>query len=203
MAVLRVLSNLKMVSGIPDDDVMNVFHVEADPALPGILDLATGWQSFMDSIAPLFPNTVATSGHTIRAYNLADPEPRAPVLDTTFITPSVSAVDPLPSEVALCISYQGVRVSGDPQRRRRGRMYIGPLSTSQLQDGRPHPVTLTDLVTAFEAFYADLASNAIEFGVYSTMDEGLVTLSNGWVDNAFDIQRRRGWAPTSRETFVL
>jgi hypothetical protein len=28
-----------------------------------------------------------------------------------------------------------------------------------------------------------------------------VIVTNGWVDNAFDIQRRRGVTPTSRSTF--
>jgi len=37
--------------------------------------------------------------------------------------------------------------------------------------------------------------------VYSTVDNAMYPVDNGWVDNSWDTQRRRGVKPTARYTF--
>jgi len=66
-------------------------------------------------------------------YDLVEAKPRVPFhtepTPTTFAPPT-SSWD-LPPEVSLCVSYQGPRVSGLAQNRRRGRLYVGPLAVYQ------------------------------------------------------------------------
>jgi hypothetical protein len=101
------------------------------------------------------------------------------------------------------LSFQGAPESGVSQARKRGRVFIGPLRSSLIgADGRPSPAT----VSLFAAEGEDLldASNAAttwSWTVHSatTGDNSVVT--NGWCDNEFDTQRRRGRIATSRTVF--
>lgn len=157
----------------------------------------------MRDIAAIFPDTVATSGHDLRMYDLADPEPRAPFLETDWSFASTLSGTPLPSECAIVASYQGERVSGLPQRRRRGRMYLGPLDGNVLtSDGRITSIAYNSVNGAMEDFVNALEVDDITFGIWSTVDEQLVTVRSGWTDNAYDIQRRRGVLPTVRVTWL-
>lgn len=206
MAVLRIQCSLQMESGIPEDRPTNVFHVTTDSSpfdpevLVGVFEGA--YQVFEDWMS----KDVAETGHSIKIYDLADPEPRAPIWDDTFSLSTAPTGDPLPSEVCVCVSFQGTRVSGESQKRRRGRIYLGELGYQALgTTGRPAAGCVT-AAAAFGLFIAEAADTSTSpdmwrWGVYSRVDEVFVPFADGWVDNAFDIQRRRGVAPTSRTTF--
>jgi hypothetical protein len=49
---------------------------------------------------------------------------------------------------------------------------------------------------------AAIASASWDWVVYSPTDDAYHEVANGWVDNAWDTQRRRGYKPTSRTTFT-
>lgn len=158
----------------------------------------------MVAIKGLFPATVATTAHVAKIYDLDDPEPRAPILQQNWSLGTAASGNALPSEVSLCLSYEGARVSGQDQKRRRGRMYLGPLDTGTCTAaGRPEPAGITTIQNAFLAFLVDMdAANAV-FGVYSRSNDVLVVPATAWVDNAFDVQRRRGLDATERNTLSL
>src|SRR5512135_553968 len=204
MGQYRFISVMKTTSGIDKDASVNTFHVRTTP--PTILagsTVAGHWQTFMRAISGLFPSTVATSGHTLRAYDLADPEPRAPILDTTWSFSGPPSGASSPPELCIVTSFQGERESGLLQRRRRGRMYLGPLDAAVVDVGRISPTDQGTIATATKALVDNIASITDHaFCVYSRVDGTFVAVDNGWVDNAVDVQRRRGLASTARTTWT-
>jgi hypothetical protein len=148
---------------------------------------------------------ISQTGHLVKMYDMEDPEPRRPFLEFEENFTSDPADTMLPSQVSLCLSYQGAAVSGTSQARRRGRTYFGPFAGDQgATTGRP----AAGLVTAMQVFGAGLLSDSAtsdnyEWVVYSRVNDAPVPIVGGWVDNAWDIQRRRQLDATERTTFSL
>lgn len=156
-----------------------------------------GIDAFMSSLVR------SANGLELTSYARADTKPRAPVMvDRYTLNPLGSA--PLPTEVALCLSFQAAKISGSPQSRRRGRVYI-PFMDEAYSDtaGRPTSGLVTGLATEAQAFLA--ASDAAvpwSWHVWSTVGLFGAAVADGWVDNEWDTQRRRGRKATSRTTFT-
>jgi hypothetical protein len=196
-------------SNLPTDRYVNTFHFSGgarftETELDGV---AAALEDFYNGDHPSasgnrlrdFLSPVISTAVTIKLYHRGDPEPREPVEYSFDITVTG---DPLPSEVALCLSYFG---AGRNIVGQRGRIYLGPLDTSAVttatgSSARPVP----SLVDTLAAAGADLASSSepgANWVVYSPTDGVVYTIDGGWVDNAFDTQRRRGAVPTARTTF--
>lgn len=171
--------------------------------LTGLANGVDAITTFYDDVDGWFGSQVAQNGHTIKCYNMADPEPRAPILEVTFDLAANPTQTPLPPEVAMCVSFQADRASGEPQSRRRGRVFIGPLGTGGVgSDGRPS----TALLTAYETAAQNLldASNAATdwvWCIYSTVNDDISFVTNGWIDNSYDTQRSRGLEYTARNLY--
>lgn len=147
----------------------------------------------------------------------------SPVGTSSFTMPaSTAGTTALPSEVAVVISYHGdltdVPITEPnptpppavirPAQRRRGRMYIGPLGVGddQMVSGHPRPwsVFRTDLGLAFKAMALAIDTNTTgTLSVWSKADAATWTVFAGWVDDAWDVQRRRGLAATVRTPFTI
>lgn len=188
-------------------------------------DVATGATT---SIAEKLSTSLSRTADAcaVNVYVQADLTGVTPTGSPTVIHPfTLGAADntePLPEEVATVISYHGdlsvpvqqVNPSPPPafirpQSRRRGRLYIGPLAQSTGSDtgARFRPLAtwmedlglaLLDLHTAFGALAGDGY-----FGVWSKADAEVYELEGGWVDDAWDTQRRRGVAATTRTSFAV
>lgn len=198
----RLQVTIPMVSGIPEDSVTNVWHCSAD-SLSAAVFFFNAVNTFYAAIDGLYSNLVATTGSTMKLYDLADDMPRAPVHEGTLGTLSVGG-NPLPTEVALVMSFQGSRVSGLPQAIRRGRVYIGPIQdASNHTDGRPTSSAVSGLVSAGDALVtSSKGASDWKWCVFSRSTNSMVVVDNGWVDNEWDTQRRRGRDATSRSTFA-
>ena len=104
--------------------------------------------------------------------------------------------------MSACISYY----ADTNVKRKRGRVYIGPLSSACTtlptgdQDVRIHSTTIGILA----ASAADMANTTedVTWEVYSRADDDFYAITAGWVDNAFDIQRRRGAIASVRTTWT-
>lgn len=198
-------------SNIPKDFVTNSWHFFRTGVAP-ISDFDNVRDMLKDfyTVAPplggaalsTFISNVMNGPAIVKAYNLADPLPRVPSYESTFpITPSGSGS--LPAEVAVVLSFQAARASGQSQARRRNRIYFGPLGTGALNSsGRPDTTLITQMQRCANALQdASVASASWDWVVYSPTNGTQEIVDNGWIDNAFDTQRRRGLAPTSRTTF--
>jgi len=190
-------------TGLPEDLTVNTFHVQTGVGLLDLGEIAVGWQGFMNEIRGLFGDLVAQSGHTLKAYDLADPMPRAPVDETAWAFTSAPTGETLPTQVAYVVSYQAARVSGEPQRNRRGRMYLGPCSINVTVDARPD-FTPDDFVpSAFAEFITTIGTAGQIFVIYSRVLDDVNLPVQVWADNSWDIQRRRQLTPTARAVVDL
>jgi hypothetical protein len=204
MAHIKAMVSLAMVSGIAEDSPVNTFHFSGTNSIDTRDDIYTSLADFYDTMRLELADTVAQNGHRVKMYLMSDPEPRAPIRDQTFNLTSAPSGGPQASEVCLCLSFQGIRISGEPQAQRRGRIYFGPLDTTVVTSaGRPSSAFITKLAGAGEALRDAMLAGPGDgvWSVYSPTSESLTAVDNGWVDDAFDIQRRRGLAPSSRTTW--
>lgn len=146
-------------------------------------------------------------GARLKIYDWDDPKPRAPIFDESLGLVQGTPVESLalPGEVALCLSYAGPIESGGHPARRRGRVYIGPLNTgctapTPNASARPAGQLITTMAAAGEAL-ADASTSGCSWVVWSTVNSSATVITRGWVDNAFDTQRRRGVRPSGRTTW--
>ena len=217
MTDIRCIATMKKSGAVPKDRFVNTWcFTGTDSAATMAANASTLLLTFYKTVAS--PATVAVSGFiapcvsravgdfTLQFYNLADPTPRVPILTTADnIANNVGGTAALPSEVAACLSFQATRVSGISQARRRGRVYIGPLGNQCAAGG------LTAFATVDPGFSLALRSAALRmkasgtagtsWAVWSPTSGVARVVNDGWVDDAFDTQRRRGIAAGNRNTW--
>jgi len=202
MALTRALVTIPMVTGNPDDVATNTLHFDildgGDP--PGSLTDAV--EALYVGVAGLWSNLVATTGWLVEWYRLSDPTPRRPIAIRQFSITTVGT-STLPTECACVLSFQAEPVSGLPQSRRRNRIYIGPLSEAMTDtDGRITQNARNQIAgLGGDLLDASDASAEWTWATYSPTDGTGADVASGWVDNAFDTQRRRGLERTTRTVF--
>jgi hypothetical protein len=204
MADVRAQVILHTVDAVPENYVSNSWCFSGMD--PGTDDAAivTMLKDFYDDIPfSQWSSVIAGSGHEVKLSELPGLVPNYPYFEGTFNLSAAPTGTPLPSEVAICLSFQGDREAGNPQARRRGRLYLGPLSTSTNTSGRPSTTIMTSIANAATTLMATAAtlSSGGGWAIWSVADQHAVAVDNGWIDNAFDIQRRRGVLYTSRTVF--
>lgn len=202
-------------SGLPEDDVVNTWHFLTGGSFTDTFVTSTHTNEITARLQDFYTEPYPTNriqsymsprlndnDATVRIYNMQDAQPRTPVA----INPLTIAFtgNALPSEVALCASFQATPASGMIQARRRGRVYLGPLNEAALATGAseaPEPNFILEVVNAMEALFD--SNSSCTWVVYSTVDDDWSLVSEGWVDNAWDTQRRRGIRPTTRDTWPV
>jgi hypothetical protein len=222
MTVARALVRLTRDGALPEDDVMNVIHYKGGT---GTALTAADAQALANGVAAGYGGASVlwgsqlTGGGSVQIYNVSDSPPRVPAASATLNITSQLSADCLPAEVAVCVSFQAVPISGVPQARRRGRLFIGPLGkgfathTAGNADARVDatrqaqvrdllngltPITGVDVLTWNLAVYSATAD-----AQGATVNDAAVVATNGWVDNTFDTQRRRGARTTARLEFTV
>jgi hypothetical protein len=168
--------------------------------------------------------------HTIDVYDIngkLDGTPHgSPVFSLPFsINPTLPASTALPSEVAVCLTIEALGRADEPverpdgadagtavdrpRQRSTGRMYIGPLaaSTVAIVGGVARPdANIRDTVrlAAVDMFNKiDALDVGVRPVVWSRKDAQVRPVAAVSIDNAFDIQRRRGEEPTLRTRTAL
>lgn len=197
-------ATIKTADNIAANYATNTFHFNADDLTA--LQLAhNALVTFYNAIDTNFSDLVSTAagGLSITSWDFDASPPRAPVLTTTG-TFAGMGIGPLPTEVSLCISFQGTRISGVPQARRRGRIYVPFLQeTANDATARPSAGLVSSLATSAQALLtASDAAATWTWEIWSAAGPGFTTVTDGWVDNEWDTQRRRGRKATSRTTFT-
>lgn len=215
LAQVRLLGD----SGLDEDVYTNTFHFTT----VGGADVA-GAEDVADAVAAFY-NTTATGatgavsrfiGHQvsrsvageIRVYDSAVDPMGPPLFTDPFTLGAAASTNALPEEVAGVLSfYHG---DNSPNAIGRGRIYLGPLETATSfidSDGhvRLTSVFRTDVVAAATALRDQTITDAnTRWAVRYKSAPTTISWSpvdHGFVDNAFDTQRRRGVAATLRSTF--
>ena len=174
----------------------------------GVTNAQAALDTFYTSVAAFFgsdnaqPNAV-----TIKWYDLSDPTPRVPFAQSLGTVGFGNGTSPsLPPECAICLSFQGAPVSGVSQARRRGRIFFGPLATNAIgSNGRVSSSALSSFATAATTLLSDSGASGWQWCVVSRASGSPVAVfvTDGWIDDAIDIQHRRGHTPSSRTLFSV
>lgn len=216
---IRVQASHASVSGIPADACVNVWHfrgLATDPIDAAVASV-NALETFYEGVQDLFCANTMSGVITYKAYDLLDAEPRVPIHTRTSEPIDPTAGDGLPTECAITVSFGGSAESGLPQRRRTGRVYIGALSTGVT-------TTVTGFVqvastaraiiqSAAHSLIADVDPLVTIWSVFSPTTAGATPwdasalfnattyVTEGYIDNALDTQRRRGTLPSDRTVF--
>lgn len=219
--LMRAQVRIQLDAGLPEDAIVNTWHFDGDDIADAtqqdfhdsVMTLLTTFYQSIDGV--LFPNTVETPAE-VKIYDLREPEPRVPEF-TGSIALAPSATGPLPGEIALCLSFKAATESGDIPARRRGRIFLGHIATDAAviigSQSRPSLAARTAVADAAEVMLAgdQVAgfAGSVRWAIYSpttdltdTLDNSFHDVQSGWVDDAWDIQRRRGAVPTARVNFA-
>jgi hypothetical protein len=200
---------------------VNVWH--ANSAAVDVIDDASGFAltvaGFYDDVQSIFSANTLSGAGTIEVYDLHDLSPRIAIYSTAFTMLAMGDADALPTECAICLSFQALPLSGVNQQRRRGRLFLGPLDQG-VSSTAAGVVKVTDtalgtITVAANGVRTTGDTETWQWSVFSPTTAGIPPWSeldlsnatsdvdNGWADNAFDTQRRRGTAATSRQTFNI
>lgn len=202
-----VQCTLKTVDELPENYLTNQFCIDGydvgdgDPEL--MIDPFIAFYSSLTST--VLSSWISQTGHLIKFYTAGGPKPNYPYYEAAFNLTSAPSGSGLPTEVALVLSFQGLRIPGTPQARRRGRIYIGTLKATVNSNQRPLLAAREDLRDAALELYTDIGAvfGGATWAVWSPSDGAAVQLNDCWVDDAFDTQRSRGQEPTTRTTGVF
>lgn len=210
----RCQAVLARVSGLPADAIVNTFHFVAGATLSAadltaltgrVIDFYTAAapgnaSALANRMSPL----LAATGHAVKVYDLTMPTPRPPVKTQGF-SMVLNASGEMPAELAIAVSYRAALVAGTTAARRRGRIFVGPWRTSELGsvvagDLRVASGTVTALLNAAKQLRTVSAAAGTPWCVFSRSDLTFADISRVSVDDAWDIQRRRGATPTTRSS---
>lgn len=220
MGTIRVQVVLNRKSGIARDAVVNTFHFRHASGL----GMAAEFDKIRDAIRTLYGTldqylgdslSAVANAHQIKMYNVlggdttgADLNTGPPDrVDTMTLAPSDAGY--LPAEVALAVSFRAVDNASEqgaggtrPASRRRGRVFLGPLSGPECfgvrdvvtQEVAVHPDARAAILGAFTTFHGALAGGGtpIAHAVYSRVDGIARPVEEYSVDDAPDVVRSRG-----------
>lgn len=157
------------------------------------------------TVTQLMSPVCDVSNATIRVYDLGEAAPRTPTIrGLAMTTPQSSSA--LPNEVAACLSFHSATPTtggGTLNKRKRGRVYLGPFGTGALASwtaGDGDAFLHADLIAAVKnsIIAADALTSDVEWQQYSRASNDFEPVTQCFIDNRFDTQRRRGFAPSSR-----
>lgn len=197
----RLIVELPMDSNVTRDKAVNVWHFEVTDFSVGILGAVTAAvRQFYDDCGALLASDINEAAVRMKHYRMSDPEPRTPVRDTVENIGSVGTGNTA-HELAAVLSFRAAFASGVNPARRRGRIFLGPLSSTVIDSGTGLLTTGTLTVMAAAAttlVTASLAAVDWSWVVYSQAANQMNAVLQGHVDNAPDVQRRRGETATVR-----
>lgn len=205
MSVYRITSTFPANTGLPEDSVTNTLHFDntTGPDYTNLVDIVDDFYQATPTgytaLRSYMPEDLLADEIQYAVYKLSDSIPRAPVHEETrSCTFGTNA--PLPPEVALVLSFQSVKVSGLKQASRRNRIYLGPFSTNTNASGVPLGTMIDSIArSARDMLAAANSSIDWEWITFSPTLNSSETVDNGWIDNAWDTQRRRGRSATGRD----
>lgn len=210
MAIIRCQVRLARKTNLPEDTVINTFHMSGTPALAtdAVAARFAGFYNLLPSAGALtirqhLSTEMSTDAlaNEVRFYDLDEPEPRVP-FRTFRWTLGVVSTTALPAEVAFALSFEAIPASGFDQRNRRGRVYLGCLGQNTLEVisnvARPASGFRNTCLFALDTLRDNLNTDGFSLGIWSETNLTFANADRAWVDDAFDTQRRRGASATSK-----
>lgn len=199
--IFRVQAEIPMASALTADYVTNTLHFVMDDG--DVSDVSDALDAMYAQFAGVMSNLIEPSEFVYKFFDLSETPPRVPFATETGRGPGAFGSNAAPTEISLCLSWRADYISGVPPGRMRNRIYVGPLSRDATgTDGRPSSGAIASVVAGGQALVDASALAPWEWTVYSATEGSNFPWAQGWVDNEFDTQRRRGRAATARTTFT-
>lgn len=208
MAILPALARviLPPSSGVPDDVVVNDFAMLVDDASVGALTPV--FEGFFNDVQPSgtrlagYISSLISRDDPVQVQyyviDLATGHLNSPVGVEEFDLDPAGTSESLPPEVALCTSFAAFTPPGTVPARARGRVYLGPFTETTNVAGAPSDPLVLCVQEATKGLADQLIGLDSALGIWSRVDQEVRGVVRGWVDNAWDTQRRRGRDATSR-----
>lgn len=190
MPVWRLQCSFGADTPFPADQVVMTPHFNdtlpgSDPA--GLCDdLAEGLNTWISAFTT--PRQII-----VKAYDAQGTPPVFPAAEAR-VNEGQFPASVFNREVALCLSFY----AGVNRPRHRGRLYV-PAFLVGIAAGSPRPDSGSRTrVAGLVPVLTGLGGTDVDWVVYSRRDDQPRSVSNWWVDDAWDVQRRRGLLPTTR-----
>lgn len=209
-------------SGLPSDVVTNDFAVQSTAGLEtGVIEALIGFYNSTEVtetfpiasyIGPIVDRTTDACKIDVYVIPPNNGELGSPVATVNWTLGPTAAASSLPLEVACCLSFYAASGAGVLARRRRGRVFLGPLTGATLSSDATLPIVGIAFIDALTRAASVLKDEVVAAGavwcVWSRGGQkpspgapGLFPIEAGWVDNEFDTQRRRAVKATARTTW--
>lgn len=213
-------------TGLPADVFVNDFAFRLDaggsPSSTDLDNVLGAVDNFYNAVTPSGAKVAGVIGeavdrgatHTLEVYSIS--AGGSPLRSDPWLGPAApsTANSNLPTEVAAVLSFHGdltsiAEESGGtrPRARRRGRIYIGPLTTDAVAITDDDPRLVAAWTTVFRqaaiVMHDAAEADGWTWSVWSRAANELYEIVGGWTDNAPDTQRRRGAESTSRITYTV
>lgn len=185
---------------LPRNRISNTLHFEH--SLGALLD--TDLSAMAGSLVSLYQTRYgdATKEVLCKVYDVdAVPNyPRATVITDAGV-PWITAS---PREIALVLSFAG---SNRGNRSERGRIYLAPgmgvsPAAGQLRPSLALQTWAIEWYSKSNESFPDLGGIDWKFGIWSRRNKKFTQAQQAWVNDDWDVQRRRGLRETSRLTSV-
>lgn len=190
--ILKAQVYWQMDTAFPRDRLMITPHFSVDGAwIPGEFDPTS---LANDLAAAIDAWTIPACEIGVRIYDAQGAKPNFPLAEKV-VAKGIVGTSTVPRELALCLSYYSER--NVP--RRRGRLYV-PLAVATSGNtvgNRPSQANI-DNVLGLRTSLQNLGGANVDWVVYSRRAGAAYTASHAWVDNEWDIQRRRGLTGSQR-----
>jgi hypothetical protein len=209
MPTVRAMVIHQGASNDPKDRYVNTLHFGTSGDIHQNAQLVENIGDALDdlysALDPYMPDSLTRE---YRLYDLSQATPREPVYVTPLSQPANEGTAVLPFEVAAVLSFYSFRNTP----RSRGRLYLGPLVQSVAVPGGPNrdphiaPAFRAAVLAGAQAMGANIRSGAGTessgyWGIRVAATDGgtLATVTDAWMDDAFDTMRKRGTAATMRD----
>jgi hypothetical protein len=200
MTTIRAQVILKTFTNVPADYASNTWHFSTVSGLTTALasdivaDLAAFYVAISSKLSPVISSTTE-----VKLFNLDDPVPRQPFEPGWGFTLGGRSAGGIAEEVALVLSSHAALPH---TARRRGRVFLGPLGTSAIDNSTSSAWSKVNAATITAVKNAAIAlrdsPTAPAWTVYSPTANLASDVTGGWVDDSPDTQRRRGHKASSR-----
>lgn len=206
MPTYKCVASLPARSGVSADLHVNTLHIERSDWGQGVNDqMADNFASLYDDLYTLgLMSGYDLSLGELKTYQRPTVAPDYPIATSAITGLSAGRAFNMPPELAVCVSYMNDTAASTPRGRRRGRIYLGGATSDyNSADGRIAASKVTATLNAFTSFVT-LCNNTVgELHIWSQAAGASFLVQRVWVDNEWDIQRRRGRKATDKEETVI
>lgn len=195
MAQGRFQASYLPTGALARDATVNTFYLDTD--FDGSIN--TDWDALTQDAAQLFatyrqyplPGEV-----TVKCYRMSDALPREPVSTKKATVTQVATGGAGPREVAYCLSFYADRNTP----RRRGRLYLGPFSKSEMSERPSFGNDALHPCRKLANGLSGLGGVNVQWVQHSEATGEFHNVTNWWFDDEWDTQRSRGYRATTRST---